>query len=89
VARHKINYLAECPKVGESKTHHKLTKNNPALARNRGPRFLSMRLDFRTFHMATRKGCGVVLTPENDSDAHMIPKALGGRLAPRGVVGTV
>jgi hypothetical protein len=32
--------------------------------------------------MTDCKGCGVPLTPENDSDAHMIPKALGGRLAP-------
>src|SRR5450755_1052966 len=31
---HKINDLAECPEVGESKTHHKLTQDNPALAQN-------------------------------------------------------
>jgi hypothetical protein len=36
--------------------------------------------------MANCKGCGVPITPENDSDAHMIPKALGGRLAPRGII---
>ena len=32
------------------------------------------------------KGCGLPITPENDSDAHMIPRALGGRLAPRGII---
>jgi len=36
--------------------------------------------------MATCKGCDVVFTPENDANAHMIPKALGGRLAPRGIL---
>jgi hypothetical protein len=36
--------------------------------------------------MTNCKGCGVELTPENDSDAHLIPKALGGRLAPRGIL---
>ena len=36
--------------------------------------------------MATCKGCDVVFTPENDSNAYMIPKALGGRLAPRGIL---
>lgn len=36
--------------------------------------------------MADCKGCGVPITPENDSDAHMIPRALGGRLAPRGII---
>ena len=36
--------------------------------------------------MATCKGCDVVFTPENDSNAYMILKALGGRLAPRGIL---
>jgi hypothetical protein len=36
--------------------------------------------------MADCKGCGLPLTPENDSDAHMIPKTLGGRLAPLGII---
>lgn len=36
--------------------------------------------------MTNCKGCGVPITPENDSDAHMIPRALGGRLAPRGLI---
>ncbi|MGY3602734.1 HNH endonuclease [Bradyrhizobium sp. Lot11] len=36
--------------------------------------------------MANCKGCGVPITPKNDSDAHMIPRALGGRLAPRGII---
>jgi hypothetical protein len=34
----------------------------------------------------TCNGCGVDLTPENESDAHIIPNALGGRLAPRGLI---
>jgi hypothetical protein len=81
--------IGEVDNVGETRTHHRLTKNNPAMVRNlrnRGPRFLSKRLDFRIFHMTICTGCDVVLAPENDSDAHMIPKALGGRLAPRGIL---
>ncbi|NQV79363.1 MAG: hypothetical protein HQ495_02365 [Alphaproteobacteria bacterium] len=31
-------------------------------------------------------GCGSELTDENDSAAHIIPNALGGRLAPRGII---
>jgi hypothetical protein len=31
-------------------------------------------------------GCGVTLTPENDSAAHVIPNALGGRLKPKGIL---
>lgn len=32
------------------------------------------------------RGCNDQLTPENDSAAHIIPKALGGRLAPKGLI---
>jgi hypothetical protein len=32
------------------------------------------------------RGCGEPLTSETDSDAHVIPQALGGRLAPRGII---
>lgn len=32
------------------------------------------------------RGCGVLLTDENDSEAHIIPNALGGRLKPRGIL---
>lgn len=32
------------------------------------------------------RGCGEPLTPANDSEAHIIPKALGGRLAPKGLI---
>ncbi len=31
-------------------------------------------------------GCDTPLNPENDSEAHIIPKALGGRLAPKGLI---
>jgi len=31
-------------------------------------------------------GCGTKLTRQNDSEAHVIPNALGGRLAPRGLI---
>lgn len=31
-------------------------------------------------------GCGVLLTRENDSEAHVIPQALGGRLGPKGIL---
>lgn len=31
-------------------------------------------------------GCGSVLDERNDSRAHIIPNALGGRLAPRGII---
>lgn len=32
------------------------------------------------------RGCGTVLTAANDSEAHIIPKALGGRLKPKGII---
>ena len=32
------------------------------------------------------RGCGEPLTPSNDSEAHIIPKALGGRLSPKGLI---
>lgn len=32
------------------------------------------------------RGCGCVLTAANDSEAHIIPKALGGRLKPKGII---
>lgn len=32
------------------------------------------------------RGCGAVLTTANDSEAHIIPKALGGRLKPKGII---
>ncbi|OQW54877.1 MAG: hypothetical protein A4S14_14590 [Proteobacteria bacterium SG_bin9] len=32
------------------------------------------------------RGCDQPLTKDNDSDAHVIPQALGGRLAPRGIL---
>ena len=32
------------------------------------------------------RGCGVSLTPENDSAAHVFPNALGGRLKPKGII---
>jgi hypothetical protein len=32
------------------------------------------------------RGCNDQLTPDNDSAAHIIPKALGGRLAPKGLI---
>ncbi|VWC75772.1 hypothetical protein BLA39750_00858 [Burkholderia lata] len=32
------------------------------------------------------RGCGVTLTSSNDSEAHIIPNALGGRLKPRGII---
>ena len=32
------------------------------------------------------RGCNAPLTPENDSEAHIIPKALGGRLAAKGMI---
>lgn len=37
---------------------------------------------------STRKcrGCGTPLTKENDSEAHIIPNALGGRLKPKGII---
>ena len=37
---------------------------------------------------ASRKcrGCGAVLTAENDSAAHVFPNALGGRLKPKGII---
>ncbi len=32
------------------------------------------------------RGCGATLTAENDSAAHVIPNALGGRLKPKGII---
>lgn len=32
------------------------------------------------------RGCGEFLTEENDSEAHVIPNALGGRLKPKGII---
>lgn len=32
------------------------------------------------------RGCGDKITAENDSEAHIIPNALGGRLAPKGII---
>src|SRR6478672_9622277 len=32
------------------------------------------------------RGCGDPLTNDNDSEAHIIPNALGGRLAPTGII---
>jgi len=32
------------------------------------------------------RGCGEKFTAENDSEAHIIPNALGGRLAPKGII---
>jgi hypothetical protein len=32
------------------------------------------------------RGCGVALTSANDSEAHIIPSALGGRLKPKGII---
>ena len=32
------------------------------------------------------RGCGLALTSETDSEAHVIPNALGGRLKPRGIL---
>ncbi|PZR44940.1 HNH endonuclease [Paraburkholderia fungorum] len=32
------------------------------------------------------RGCGVQLTESNDSEAHIIPNALGGRLKPKGII---
>ena len=32
------------------------------------------------------QGCGEALTGENDSEAHIIPNALGGRLKPKGII---
>jgi hypothetical protein len=32
------------------------------------------------------RGCNETITEENDSEAHIIPNALGGRLAPRGII---
>ncbi len=32
------------------------------------------------------RGCGAPLTEKNDSDAHIIPNALGGRLKPKGII---
>src|SRR5450756_507066 len=32
------------------------------------------------------RGCGEPLDAQNDSEAHIIPKALGGRLAPKGII---
>ncbi|WP_429032535.1 HNH endonuclease [Bradyrhizobium sp. I1.14.4] len=34
----------------------------------------------------TCKGCGAVLVKDNDSEAHIIPNALGGRLKPKGII---
>lgn len=34
------------------------------------------------------RGCGAPLTKENDSEAHVIPNALGGRLKPKGIICT-
>lgn len=31
-------------------------------------------------------GCNEILTPQNDSEAHIIPNALGGRLKPKGII---
>lgn len=36
--------------------------------------------------MKNCRGCNDPLTPANDSEAHIIPRALGGRLAPKGLV---
>ena len=35
---------------------------------------------------ATCRGCGDPLTKQNDSKAHVLPQALGGRLAPNGLL---
>lgn len=35
---------------------------------------------------ANCRGCGAALTSANDSEAHIIPKALGGRLKPKGII---
>lgn len=32
------------------------------------------------------RGCNEIITDENDSEAHIIPNALGGRLAPKGII---
>jgi hypothetical protein len=32
------------------------------------------------------RGCGVTITPANDSKAHILPNALGGRLKPEGIL---
>ena len=32
------------------------------------------------------RGCNETITEENDSEAHIIPNALGGRLAPKGII---
>ena len=32
------------------------------------------------------RGCGLNLDAERDSEAHIIPKALGGRLKPKGII---
>ena len=34
----------------------------------------------------TCRGCGESLNSENDSEAHVIPNALGGRLKPKGII---
>lgn len=36
--------------------------------------------------VANCQGCGSVLTAANDSEAHIIPKALAGRLKPKGII---
>src|SRR4051812_32296263 len=32
------------------------------------------------------RGCGTMLTAANDSEAHIIPNALGGSLKPKGII---
>lgn len=39
-----------------------------------------------TINGAKCRGCGVTLTGSNDSEAHIIPNALGGRLKPKGII---
>lgn len=41
---------------------------------------------FRASPSPKCRGCGATLTPENNSAAHVIPNALGGRLKPRGLL---
>jgi hypothetical protein len=36
--------------------------------------------------LANCRGCGEELGPQNDSEAHIIPNALGGRLKPKGII---
>jgi HNH endonuclease len=39
-----------------------------------------------TIKSANCRGCGVPLTDTNDSEAHIIPNALGGRLKPKCII---